>query len=489
LNAKIESFIRYYLFAGFDLPPVNINYDNALFSIESLLSAVKTTPYPIYLLIDEYDNFANTLMMGESGSTGNERYETIVHDEGILRTLFKAIKASTSGSMFDRVFITGVSPVVLSDITSGYNIAENIYSKPGFNDLCGFRENEVRDVIEQLVTECNFEPEKIPEKIDDARNLMKTYYNGYLFAVGLDEYLYNPTLCLYFFKQFQETCDYPRKMLDSNLAVDESKLEYIANIPKGREILLLMMEKEYYLTAEDISDRFGVREMLSDNSKNNIFLVSFLYYFGVLTLAGETDDLKIKLKVPNLVIQGLYVERVQKMLLPDPGTRDDGRLAAEKVYQKGNMEPLRDFVENRYFSVFKNRDYRWANELTLKTAFLTLLYNDIIFIMDSEPEISRKYADLTMIIRPDKRYGKIFDVLIEFKFITLKEAGLTGAEAKQLATDKLHNLPQVKKAFTEGRQQVALYAKALDNKYGNLRLQKFVVTALGFERVCFEKVD
>jgi len=443
------------------------------------------TPYPIYLLIDEYDNFANTLMMGEASSTGKKRYEKIVHDEGILRTLFKAIKSSTSGSMFDRVFITGVSPIVLSDITSGYNIAENIYLKPGFNDLCGFRENEVRDVIEQLVTECDLGS----EKIDDALNLMKTYYNGYLFAVGLNEYLYNPTLCLYFFKQFKESCNYPRKMLDSNLAVDESKLEYIAEIPLGREILLSLMQKDYYLTVEDISDRFGIREMISENSKNNVFLVSFLYYFGVLTLAGETDDLKIKLKVPNLVIQSLYVERVQKMLLPDPGTRDEGRLAAEKVYQKGDMEPLRDFVENRYFMVFKNRDYRWANELTLKTAFLTLLYNDIIFIMDSETEISRKYADLTMIIRPDKRYGKVFDVLIEFKFISLKEAGLTGAEAKQLTVNKLHNLPQIKKAFTEGRQQVTRYAKSLDNKYGNLRLKKFVVTALGFERVCFETVD
>ena len=216
---------------------------------------------------------------------------------------------------------------------------------------------------------------------------------------------------------------------------------------------------------------------------------TFLYYFGVLTLAGETDDLKIKLKVPNLVIWSLYVERVQKMLLPDPGTRDEGRLAAEKVYQKGDMEPLRDFVENRYFTVFKNRDYQWANELTLKTAFLTLLYNDIIFIMDSESEMSRKYADLTMIIRPDKRYGKVFDVLIEFKFISLKEAGLSGEEAKQLPKERLQHLPQIKKAFAEGRQQVTLYAEALDDKYGNLRLKKFVVTALGFERVCFEQVD
>ena len=87
--------------------------------------AVRMSPHPVYLLIDEYDNFANTVIMGVQ-SAGN-RYEALVYDEGILRTFFKAVKSSTSGSMLDRVFITGVSPVVMSDITRGYNIAENIY--------------------------------------------------------------------------------------------------------------------------------------------------------------------------------------------------------------------------------------------------------------------------------------------------------------------------------------------------------------------------
>ena len=482
LNVRIESFIRYYVFEGYDLPPVNIKYDDALYSIQSLLSSVKTTPYPIYLLIDEYDNFANTIMMGVQNE--KSRYNALVHDEGILRTLFKAIKASTSGSMFERVFITGVSPVVLSDITSGYNIAEDIYFHPKFNDLCGFREKEVRGVVEQIVDECGFDT----EKTDEALNLMETYYNGYLFSFGLDEYIYNPTLCLYFFKQFQEMCRYPREMLDDNLATDESKLEYIAQIPKGQDLLLNLTQKADEVAVSKVSKRFGVKEMLDDKSKDNTFLISFLYYFGVLTLAGENPEGDVVLKVPNLVIQSLYVERVQRMLLPEPGDRDDGKFAAKQVYQKGNIQPLCDFVENRYFTVFKNRDYRWANELTLKTAFLTLVYNDILYVMDSEPEIDRRYADLTMIIRPDKRHFEIFDVLIEFKFVTLKDAGITGEQARQLQEDELYCMPNIKKALEEGGRQVALYGKKLDDKYGNLRLKKFVVTALGFERVCFEKI-
>ncbi|MBF0201941.1 MAG: AAA family ATPase, partial [Desulfamplus sp.] len=182
INGKIESFIRHYTHKGFELPQVNINYDDALNTMESLLSAVKTTSRPIYLLIDEYDNFANTVMMGVERNTRPERYSALVHDEGILRTLFKAVKSSTSSTGFDRVFITGVSPVVMSDITSGYNIAENIYFHPRLNALCGFTPQEVGDVATRIVKSCGWDP----EKGDEALDMIKTYYNGYQFAFGVD---------------------------------------------------------------------------------------------------------------------------------------------------------------------------------------------------------------------------------------------------------------------------------------------------------------
>ena len=480
INDCIKEFILYY--REYNLPDIEINKNNAISSIKSLASSVRMAPYPVYLLIDEYDNFANTVMMGvQSDET---RYKALVHDEGPVRTFFKAVKSATSGSMFDRVFITGVSPVVMSDITSGYNIAENIYFEPEFNDLCGFRENEIENVIKNVVDRCGFEKRKIREAV----NLMQTCYNGYTFSHAAVEPVYNPTLSLYFFKQFEKTCKYPRKMLDSNLAVDESKLEYIAQIPKGRELLMDLMQGYNEVAVSDIEDRFGIKDMLADKSKNNTFLVSFLYYFGVLTIAEDTEDLEIILKVPNLVMKSLYVERIQKMLLSEPGDRDNGKNAAKLVYQKGDMAPLCKFMEDRYFKVFHNRDYRWANELTVKTAFLTLLYNDIIYIMDSETEIDRRYADLTMIIRPDKRYGKVFDVLIEFKFVKLKDAGISADKAQKLSADELMLIPEIAKQLQDGETRVKAYGKTLEQKYGNLRLQKFVVVALGFERVCFQKI-
>ena len=250
---------------------------------------------------------------------------------------------------------------------------------------------ELEDVIARIVDECGFEKEKIQEAID----LMETYYNGYTFSHTADESVYNPTLAIYFLKQFEKSCTYPREMLDANLAVDDAKLEYIAQVPRERDLLMNLIEKDQRVVASRISKRFGIKDMLTDKSRDNTFLVSFLYYFGVLTIAGDTEDMEVILKVPNLVMQGLYVERIQNMLLPEPEDRDDGRDAAKLVYQKGDIAPLCRFMEERYFKVFHNRDYRWANELTLKTAFLTLLYNDIIYIMDSEKEIDRRYADLT----------------------------------------------------------------------------------------------
>ena len=482
INACIEEFYDFYNYKGYELPQIKIDFDDALYSLKSLISSVRRTPYPVYLLIDEYDNFANTMMMGVQRSEG--RYEAIVHEEGPLRTFFKAVKASTSGSMFDRVFITGVSPVVMSDITSGYNIAKNIYFEPEFNDLCGFRHAELEDVITRIVNECGFEKEQIKEALD----LMQTYYNGYVFSHTAEEAVYNPTLAIYFLEQFEKSCSYPREMLDTNLAVDDAKLEYIAQVPRGRDLLMKLMEKDQQVVASRISKRFGIKDMLTDKSRDNTFLASFLYYFGVLTIAGDTEDMEVILKVPNLVMMGLYVERIQKMLLPEPEDRDDGSDAAKLVYQKGDMAPLCRFMEERYFKVFHNRDYRWANELTIKTAFLTLLYNDIIYIMDSEKEIDRRYADLTMIIRPDKRYGKVFDVLIEFKFVKLKDVGMSAEQARELSEDELRRIPEIVKQMEDGEKQVKEYGEKLEQRHGNLRLQKFVVVALGFERVCFSKL-
>jgi hypothetical protein len=462
---------------------IRIHPENAISSLNSFLTSAKKVGIPVYLFIDEYDNFANEIMTREGDRTAT--YDGLVRKEGALKTLFKAVKSATGKGGLDRIFITGVSPIVLSDMTSGFNIAEDIYLKPEFNDLCGFSESEV----ETLATQAAAEGGETGGNANEAVSLMRTFYNGYTFSPRSKARVYNPTLALFFLKEFQREGRYPQNMLDANLAMDLAKLEYAAALPNGRQMLLDIARETGVPVVPEISGRFGLRDMLDDSAKGQSFLASFLYYFGVLTIAEETVEAELKLGVPNLVARGLYVEKIAEMLLPEAVERDDGRDAAKKVFQKGDMAPLAEFVETRYFQVFRNRDYRWANELTVKTAFLTLLYNDILYIMDSERETGRGYPDLTMIIRPDMRRFQILDVLIEFKFVTLNNAGMTGEAARELAPEELQKIPAMVSEMETARDQLKQYGDALEKKHGNLRLRRFAVVSLGFERIWWEAVD
>ncbi len=123
----------------------------------------------------------------------------------------------------------------------------------------------------------------------------------------------------------------------------------------------------------------------------------------------------------------------------------------------------------------------------MKTAFLTLLYNDILYIMDSEPELKRRRADLTMIIRPDARQYTILDILIEFKFVTLKDAGLSGEQA--LGMEDLQDMRLMRQAMTEAREQVRRNMEILNQRHGNLRLRGYAVVSLGFEWIWWEEVE
>ncbi len=482
VNSCIDAFLIYY--EDFLDREVRVDRQNAINSIRSLTSVVRMTPWPICLLIDEYDNFANEVMMGVRRKK-EELYEALVYEEGPLKTLFKAVKASTTDSLFDRIFIAGVSPVVMSDITSGYNIAKNIYLRKAFNDLCGFTGGETENAVREIAGKCGLEEQDAVS----ALQMMRIWYDGYRFAPDADQSVYNPTLAIHFMEAFDETCKYPKKMLDTNLATDEAKLRYVGRIPGGSQMLLDLMREDHQVIISDLADRFGIREMLADQSRDSTFMASLLYYFGVLTTEGETDTGELALRVSKLVMRGLHVGRILRMLLPEPADREEGILAAKALCSEGDMGPVCRFVERTYFQVFRNRDYRWANELTVKTAFLTLMHNEGLYIMDSEKEVRRGYTDLTMIVRPDMRRFSIFDVLIEFKYVGLKKAGMTGEKARNLSDGDLMKIPVMKAQMREAEDQVRNYGNALERKYDTMRLKCYAVVSLGFERLWWKEIQ
>lgn len=481
INTQISNFVRTYQSLLKD--QVNIDPDNALASFADLAGAVQRTSYRIYLLIDEYDNFANEVLMAGSGH-GRDRYEELVKGEGLYKTVFKVVKSLSSGMGVDRVFITGVSPVVMSDISSGYNVAENIYLMPEFNTLCGFTEAEVSTTLGNVATACNFSR----QQQQDALSIMRTFYNGYCFERDLRETVYNPTLVLYFLKALQQYCKYPDELLDNNLAMDRTRIIYVSQISGAEHLVELALSEEEPLIVSSLAHRFGVAEMIEDE-KSSDFLLALLYYLGVLTLDGRSESGELRLKIPNLVTRRLYAERLREQLLPTGSAQDASRQAAKALYQRGEIQPLCEFIEQRILHTLDNRDYLQANELTIKMAFLSLLFEDHFYIVDSEPALKRGYGDLSMIIRPDMRQFKLLDILLEFKFIKSSDIGTEKAEIQQKSQAELKQLPSVQRKLAQAKTQLREYRAELDTSYGStLRLRTFAVVALGFDRLVWEEV-
>jgi hypothetical protein len=394
------------------------------------------------------------------------------------------VKAAAAGWGLDRVFVTGVAPVVLSDISSGYNVAKNIYLDPGFQDLCGFTEAEIAQVLSEVVAGCGLPA----SEAEQALTQMRLYYNGYRFTDALTEPIYNPTLALYFLDHFQQQGRAPLEMLDDNLGMDRGKLHYVAGLPRGAEIIVRALEDNAELAVSALAHRFGVEDVIT-LQKDTTFMASLLYYFGVLTLAGRNPYFELQLRIPNLVIRELYLERLRALLLPESEDQQEGQRAAQAVQRKGDLQPLCDFVEQRYFKVFSNRDYMQANELTVKTAFLTLLFNSQLYIMDSETAVGRRYADLTLIVRPGARQSKVHDLLLEFKFVKPGDPSLSGKQVRGMSRAELVALPAVREKLEEARTQAPDYRRELRERYKTeLRLRTFAVVAIGFDRLIWEEI-
>nr|VFJ58102.1 MAG: Predicted AAA-ATPase [Candidatus Kentron sp. FW] len=479
INSRIYGFNLYY---RNHLPqPVERDMADGFSSLQNLIDVVATTGHKLYLLIDEYDNFANEVMASQM--RGQDRYRELVGGEGIIKTFFKIVKASAGGRGLDRVFITGVSPVVLSDITSGYNVVKDITGIDEYHDLCGFTGEELDNILTRVLEGCP-EEWRGPERCSEVLAMLQTFYNGYRF--GTEEHyplLYNPTLVLYFFDFFSRYCRYPDKMLDSNLAMDRNRIRFVAGLPHGETVVDQALNIEQALTVPELADNFGIDALLKDE-QGPTFLISLLYYLGVLTRVGRDPFGKLQFTIPNLVVRKLYVERMRDGFLSTfehIKTRDE---VSETFYTTGELEPLCDFVEARLLKVFDNRDLRWSNELVVKTLFLVALFNDAAYIMDSETAIDRGYGDLSLIIRPDMRKYQLLDHLLEFKHLRWEELGAKNTKMRDMTQEELRELPPVARKLAEAEEKLAGYREILERVYGErLRLHTHALVCIGLERL------
>ncbi|QEP42687.1 AAA family ATPase [Ectothiorhodospiraceae bacterium BW-2] len=484
IHRHINNSISFFSARYHDFLPETVPIDptDGLGSFEQLLSVAKRFNFPLYLLIDEYDNFANEVLT--SREQGRQRYNELVESEGVIKTVFKAVKAATDGLGLERVFITGVSPVVMSDITSGYNVAKNISQRPRFAKLCGFTGEEVMQLNQQIALEC-----ELPEgAAEEAMSLMQNFYNGYRFSGADTTRLYNPTLCLYFWDEWQQLCRYPNELLDDNLAMDKNRLRYIASLPHGAEVIESALNPQQPLQVAKLVQDFGVAAMLKDPSDAS-FIISLLVYFGVLTIDSVTLLGELTVTIPNQVVRSLYIDRIQQQLLNGYEDNNRQQAVAKQLYTKAEFEPLADFIEQRLYQIFDNRDMRWSNELTLKTTLLLLLTNDLYYLPRSELSLGGGYSDLLFEIRPDKRQAPLYDLLFELKYLALKDLKLSAEQLNELSREQLAELAPVKKLLDEAEGQLASYQPKLQQLFPAVewKLKSFAVVSLGTKRLVWRE--
>ncbi len=284
--------------------------------LSSLLYLCNRTKQKLYVIIDEYDNFANNIL----SDAGKDAYHKLTHGVGLFRAFFNILKSGTTGTgaPVTRTFITGVSPITMDDVTSGYNIGKNISLEPAFNRMLGFTEEDITEIIEYyrskgLIKDTHTTPSLI--------EIMTHWYGNYLFAKQDNTKTYNTDMVLYFFDHYLSRQEFPDNLIDRNVRIDYRKLRHLVIIDKkgtraGQESpepvvngnfskLKEIIENGETLTS--LADGFPLEEM--KQSKN---FKSLLFYLGLLTIKEPYRN-QLRLEIPNETIRHLYYDYIESI--------------------------------------------------------------------------------------------------------------------------------------------------------------------------------
>ena len=417
----------------------------------------------IYLFIDEYDHFTNAIL---SDAESIHRYTEETHKEGYLRAFFNRVKAGTYSSI-KRCFITGVSPVTMDDLTSGFNIGTNYSLTPKFNAMMGFTEDEVREMLTYYSTKAPFH-----HTVDELIELMKPWYDNYCFAQECYDQptLYNSNMVLYFVKNYiDNNGKAPRNMIESNIRIDYEKLRML--IRKDKEFahdasIIQTLVSQGYITGE-LKDGFPAANIVdSDN------FVSLLYYFGMLTVSGTFEG-KTKLIIPNQVVrEQLYTYLLNTYNEADLSfsNHEKDELSSALAY-RGAWQSYFDYIADCLKRYASQRDTQkgesFVHGFTLAMTAQNRFYRPI-----SEADTQSGYVDIFLSpmleIYPDMSHSYI----IELKYAKYKDPE-----------------SRVEELRAEAIAQANRYADTdrVKNAIGTTQLHKIVVVYKGMEmRVCEE---
>ncbi len=369
------------------------------------ITKTKKLAHKIYLLIDEYDHFANELL-----SFDLERFKGNVSSNGFVRKFYESFKTAARDGVIDRIFITGVSPITLDSLTSGFNISSNISTNPIFHEMMGFTAAEV----EALLFRADIPAEAISVLYSD----LKEWYDGYLFAVNAQNHLFNPDMVLYFLQQYRIDGNYPQVMLDTNVVSDYRKVRNYFRIG-GRETekfeLLDKLIKDGYIDFP-LTQLFNLEAEFTDND-----FLSLLYYMGMLSYR-EQSMVGWRCEIPNYVIKKLYFEYFASIFLANTRFEKSTRPIMQAITDligEANPEPFFKVVEHVLSENHSNRDEMVYGEKHLQTLMIGLLCPYESYFIHSEYESRRAYPDIFLEKKPNTIVK--YEIVLELKYVKKKE--------------------------------------------------------------------
>jgi hypothetical protein len=377
--------------------------------VDMFLTQIKRTGKEVCLLIDEYDHFANDIIAMGTGSY----YKKLVRAKGFVRDFYEAVKEGAKRNI-NRVFITGISPVMLDDLTSGYNISLDFTTSCKYNEMMGFTETEVRGILQTLGLEKRI-------SVEDLRR----YYDGYLFNIKAKERVYNPDMVLYYLTRWKEMGAPPAEIVDENVKTDYGRLQRLIKNVKNKEQLHQIIQEEKIKAT--LVKRFSFDLMYERK-----YFTSLLFYMGFLTFMYEERQLTY-LGIPNYVIKTLFWEYFRELLHKEYTLEIDTsqiETAISALAFDGEVKPFIELIREKILSALSRRDYIKFNEKYIKMVLFSFLSLNPLYRLQSEPEVKGGFIDIYL--ERDNRFPDVeYEWLWELKYIK-KEQSLEDVKAEGL---------------------------------------------------------
>ena len=411
--------------------------------MELIFKAAKAHQYHLYLIIDEYDNFTNVIL----NERGENVYHAITHADGFYRDVFKKLKGN-----FERIFMMGVSPVTLDDVTSGFNIGWNISIKPEFDEMLGF---STTDVVEMFTYYKEHGSIPVDSDIDAIVNDMKPWYDNYCFAeeaLKKKTRMFNCDMVLYYLRNYMDNGCSPRQMIDPNTRTDYGKMKKLLQFDKldgeRKGIIRKIAEEEQIVT--QLYESFSAYQI----PKAEIF-PSLLFYYGMLTIKG-TRGSKLILGIPNNNVRKQYYgyleEEYQAKAYVDVNQLTD--YYYDMAYDGKWEEGLR-FMADAYAKVSSVRDGIEV-ERNLQGFFMAYLNLNDYYITAPELELNYGYCDFFLL--PDlTHYASQHSYILELKVLSKKDFS---AIVEGEFTEDGKPMTKAEKQWREALDQIHRYAEA-----------------------------